>query len=56
MPVYGAIDLEIQADSAEDIYTKYEEIKESILNSEVCTLNEDIENSYIVDLNKKEVC
>lgn len=56
IPVYGTLNIIIDAENDQDVLSKYEEQKEELLKWDNGLLTDDLSTAYVIEINKKKIC
>lgn len=56
IPVYGTLNITIDAENDQDVLSKYEEQKEELLKWDNGLLTDDLSTAYVIEINKKKIC
>ena len=56
VPVYGTLNIIIDAENDQDVLSKYEKQKEDLLKWDNGLLTDDLSTAYVIEINKKKIC
>lgn len=56
VPVYGSLDIVVDANDVQEVIDKYSEQKSKLLYLENGLLQDDLDAAYIVQINVKKTC